>query len=131
MLHKIGYHDKINDIIKLFNSIRPIFRVKDTLQELRFQLLFGIPQLNFDEMGYSYLFPTFGYHINEKQHTEYISLIENNETCCFLKKILYYFKNNVYICRDFFMVVLEECSTNVDLLKYLMSIPSENPKDDK
>jgi len=130
-IHRLGFQDDKNEIIKLFESLKPFFRIKDELQQVRFQMLIGIPQLNFEEMRYNYGFPTFGFHVNERQHIEYISLIETSDTCCFLKKIFYCFKNHDFIMTEFFMKLLEECVYNFEMLQYIVSIPSENPGDEK
>ena len=63
----------------------------------------------------------------ESKIYEFKSLIQNKQNCCLIKKIIN-LKYREKACSEIVINFLEAASENLSLLKYIRSIPSEEPK---
>ncbi len=126
IINKVIFLDSKKELLRIFMQIKPLLRINDSLQGLRYQLLFGIPQLKFEDMSFHYRLPSFGYHVDERGYIEFMNLYETYETNCLLRKLLCFFRSNDYLVNDFFLHIVDESSVNPSFLKFLCSLPSES-----
>ena len=117
------------EILNIYKAVNSILLLKDSYQKIRFEILLGIEQLTFTDSNYKYNFPSFGFH-NLKNHfephIEYRGTMANDESCCFLKKILNLRGQPSLVC-ELFLLMLETASNSPELLKYLVCCLSQEP----
>ena len=118
------------ELNKIIAALIPLFKVQDEYQRLRFEHIIGYPQIAMDEMNMKYNMPYFGFNKmidKESKIYEFKSLIQNKQNCCLIKKIIN-LKYREKACSEIVINFLEAASENLSLLKYIRSIPSEEPK---
>jgi len=116
------------DLLIIYKAIIGILKLKDAYQIIRFEILFGIPQLTMENLNYVYKAPLFGYH-NLKDPfgklIDYRGTYSNKDNCGLLKKLMS-LRINHLIC-DLLLSILDSASDNPELLKYLVNLPAQEP----
>lgn len=126
-IEDIFYNDEIS-LVSIINLVAPVLGIRDKFQLFRFSSIIGYPQLKVDQSYNGHNFPLFGYHllngINSKMF-EYKSNLRGRNHSSILKKFTY--MANRETCIEIFLALLEACSNNVDILKYIYRMPYEEP----
>ena len=116
----ISYYDD-SELFKLTNSIIPLLNLKDEFQMTRFNIIIGYPQIIVDEPNSRSAMPYFGFHNMSESHTkihEYKGLINSMTSCCLMKKLTS-LKNHDKAQIEIFLLLLDVCEENHELLKYI------------
>jgi ubiquitin C-terminal hydrolase len=117
------------DFVKLFYSIIPLLNLKDSLQRTRFEIIMGIPQIMIEESSGKSPFPYIGYHNLSDERSKLIDhkgTINLRNMCSVVKK-MYLLKSKDTISVQIFLAILEACTENRELLKYIRKMPAEEP----
>lgn len=125
----ISYYNG-SEFVKLFNLILPVLSIKDNFQQIRFEIIIGLPQLVTEENPSKFSFPLIGYHVlgdDNGKYIEYKGLINIKNTCTVIRKINMLKMKGVSAIQAF-LSLLNNCKDNHELLKYIRKVPSEEPK---
>jgi len=118
------------ELLKLFSAIEHLLNIKDQCQIMRFEILIGYPQIIVDESTNPNVpFPKFGYHKItdlDSKYIEFRGLFNTYNTSCFMKKFYSLKKSKLQV--DMFLLIMNACSYNQSLLKYIFNMPSEDCK---
>ena len=128
MIEDVAYSDE-NEIIELFKVIKPLLLIDDALQLYRFCCLLGYPQIKFDVYHYNYSFPCFGYNIMADKNGkcfEFKSNFRGRNYSCLLRKLMLFSEKELFTI-EFILCMMEASVDNIALLKYLKSIPVDQP----
>ena len=120
---------EILEFSKLTKSVIPLLLIKDDHQLMRFELILGYPQMIIEEPNMRNRFPIFGYKKlpdSGSKWIDYKCAFSLNQNCSIIKKLLI-LKCNDRLCCEIFLILLEACLSDMDLLKYIIILPSEDP----
>ena len=121
------------ELLKLFEAIFILLQVNDGYQLMRFEILIGFPQLIVSEpITPNYPFPSFSYHKIKDIDTKFIDyrgLFNNSNTSCLMKKIYSGLNPTLFI--ELFLQLLNSCTNNQSLLKYIFNMPHDTCRYDE
>ena len=117
------------EFVKLFDSIIPLLDIKDSYQRMRFEIILGIPQCIIDDTIGKNSMPLIGYHNlsdDKSKYFEYKGSINLRNTSSVLKK-LFLLKSKENVAIQIYLSILEACTLNFELLKYIRRLKAEEP----
>lgn len=132
LLNIVGYNES-HELYKLVKILVPILSIDDELQSVRFEIIFGYPQLMVDDPNDRHKFNVFGYRKVNEASARWLEIknpcSNSYQMSNTLIKKLYCYSNDSS-CYEVYFAILQAASNNPALLQYLWNFNVEEARID-